>query len=49
MSRWWTERAGEHGQYVRDVRGREGPREVSDVWTVVAVGVFLAAWIFFAG
>jgi hypothetical protein len=46
MSRWRTERAG---PYLRDVRRAARPREVSDVWTCVAVGLFLMAWIFFAG
>jgi hypothetical protein len=46
MSRWRTERAG---PYLRDVRERERPREVSDVWTWCAVGAFLAAWIVCAG
>jgi len=46
MSRWQTERAG---PYLRDVRLAARPREVSDVWTWLAVGLFLAAWVFFAG
>jgi hypothetical protein len=49
MSRWRTERVGEHGHWERDVRLPGRPREVSDVWTWIAVGLFLAAWIFFAG
>jgi hypothetical protein len=35
--------------YVLDGVPPGRPREVSDVWTWIAVGLFLAAWVFCAG